>query len=145
MKGEKSNRVLLSYAIHHLSKVEGHTRLQNVVYLLKNIYNVGFTYDFRNSMFGPYSVELASDVNALRCLGLVKENKVFTNDGIKYTYETTDECEKMLTKYPEPSGMKEALERLNKLGTERLVALTKMLMVAQMHNIQIDVNPTALL
>lgn len=141
MKGEKSNKVLLLFVIHHLGKIEGRTRLQKLVYLLKNLYNIGFTYDFQYYLYGPYSTELQSDINALCSLGVVKENKVFANNIIKYIYETTAECERIVKKYSEPSNLKEALMHLNQFSTEKLIALAKMLIAKETHNIQIDYKP----
>lgn len=130
-----SNKILLSFLVY-LCEVES-MKLHALVYLLKNLYNIRFTYDFQYYIFGPYSPELNSDINALTGLGVV--NKVFVDNTTKY--KATSECEQVLKKHGEMAEMKKALEHLNQFSTEKLIALAKMLIAKETHNIQIDYKP----
>ncbi|MDD1776842.1 MAG: hypothetical protein LUQ65_01645 [Candidatus Helarchaeota archaeon] len=76
--------------ISSASKIEGRKRLQKLIYLMKYI---GFPIEARFSMhyYGPYSADLAVQIDHLVNRNLIKEDS-----SIGYSYELTQEGKKIL-------------------------------------------------
>lgn len=80
--------------------VEGRTRLQKMVYLLKNSFNVPFNFEFRMYFYGPYSDNLADSLQLLKSVELVEERMIEITRGIvQYNYRLTDAGQEFLNAY----------------------------------------------
>jgi len=99
LKGQ-SNLELLFLLLGLVHKVEGRTRLQKMIYLLKERGMLDFTYNFIPYFFGPYSSDLQNDVNLLASLGLINVKK----HDFFYTHELSDNGKKMASKIEKGFG-----------------------------------------
>jgi len=121
--------LLLLYAGN--GRIQGITRLQKILYLLKRDYNIDkvfdSSYDFEAYRFGPYSKQLYDDIDFLENMGLIKGQAVgdpsLASEGeeklllIDYLLasgeETTNSGERLFTLTS--SGKKKAEDILKKL------------------------------
>jgi len=99
LKGQ-SNLELLFLLLGLVHKVEGRTRLQKMIYLLKERGMLDFTYNFIPYFFGPYSSDLQNDVNLLASLGLINVKK----HDFFYTHVLSDNGKKMASKIEKGFG-----------------------------------------
>ena len=91
-KLKNSELLLLLLARSPEGKIEGRTRLEKVVYLLKQLGRVNFTYEFVPYHYGPYSRELVEDLDQLKEIGLVDEGMNTDDYGVlRYDYKLTSE------------------------------------------------------
>jgi uncharacterized protein YwgA len=77
-------------------QLRGRTRLQKIFFLLKRKYNIPINLEFKPYFYGPYSEELAHDIQVLRGFGIVEEKVVPVNDYVEFVYELTEKGEKLL-------------------------------------------------
>jgi len=70
---------LLLVLFEHFNKVVGRTRLQKIVFLLQNKFNIKFSYKFISYYYGPYSKDLQFEVNLLNAMGMIN---VSAGDGV---------------------------------------------------------------
>jgi len=86
--------VLMFLELIHRSRnnrIEGRTRAQKIIYILKEIYNLDFSFSFIPYYYGPYSLELNQTIQKLKELGLIQEQETYTGWHIRYDYELTRE------------------------------------------------------
>jgi uncharacterized protein YwgA len=118
--------------------VEGRTRLQKIVFLLKDKYEIPFSFDFKPYYYGPYSEKLSDMVSLLRALDLTEEKADYFGLGkIRYDYFLTQKGKEYFAKYSKVSGkdtkeairkLKEAVPKLKSLPTIELISEAKSLM-----------------
>jgi len=136
--------LLLKYSTDN--KIEGRTRFQKIVYLLKELSGINFSYDFKPYFYGPYSSELQNDINLLTELGVCREEiKTVAVDiipGWKYTYILSD-AGKKLAEYIEKKldeqyleKFKEHVRKIEKLSTGALILMSKYVLSKKMAQIQ---------
>ncbi|MGB9659776.1 MAG: hypothetical protein ACPLY9_04555 [Nitrososphaerales archaeon] len=114
-------------------RIEGRTRLQKTVCILKYKHKIPFSFEFRRYFYGPYSRRLQDAVNTLRAAGLITEKEVVLPEGyIKYNYELTEEgkilAKKILDRFDSPDILglfRDVLESLSEISTDDLVLLAK--------------------
>ena len=88
--------------------VQGRTKLQKLVYLAQQK-GWPFTESFRYYLYGPYSEQLASEIEEIRCFGFVTESKQ-QGHGSALCYTLTDEGRRFIDEYtprPLPHGIEE--------------------------------------
>jgi hypothetical protein len=101
--------------------VEGRTRLQKMVYLLKNSFNIPFGFEFRMYFYGPYSDSLADALQLLKSVELVEENMVEIARGVvQYNYRLTDAGQEFLKSYFPNIEMYQKIYEKIKLGVKRM-------------------------
>jgi uncharacterized protein YwgA len=134
------NNILLVLASLSLygKPIEGRTRLQKIVFLLKNKYGLPFSFDFKPYYYGPYSEELSDLVSLLRALGFAEEKTDhFGLDQIRYDYVLTEKGKGYLEKYSKASGkdtkqtirkLRRCISKLSLLPTPELISEAKSLM-----------------
>jgi len=124
------NIYLLLLVGKHLRRFEGRKRLQKIVFLLKEKYQIPFTYVFVPYLYGPYSAQLQKEIDLLSRNDYFKVQKI--ND--LYEYEITPLGEKAAEEFEKPYGLerieilKKRLQDLNELTTEELVEWSKQIM-----------------
>lgn len=111
--------------ILELGGVEGRTRLQKLVHLIQSKRGPGFKQSFILHHYGPFSRELAAQLDYLCAAGLVAENR--DNDTGHYTYqiagsEAKDYINRM--RPSEPPVWAELAKALNGEGTDFLEAVS---------------------
>ena len=110
-------------------KIEGRTRLQKLVCILKHGYNIPFSYNFKPYYYGPYSDEITDTVETLVGLGLLTRKKeIFASGIVKYTYELTaqvDEAIRGAGKRVDLDKLKILMQELEGKSTEELVLESK--------------------
>jgi uncharacterized protein YwgA len=140
-EGKKiSDNVLLVLASMAFYKkpIEGRTRFQKIVYLLKKKFQMPFDFNFKPYYYGPYSEELSDLITFLTALKLVEEKTDYFGKGIiRYNYELTDKGKRYCEKFKE-SADRETLDDIKKLRkvvselrtfpTARLISEAKSLM-----------------
>jgi len=126
---------MLLLLLKYLKRVEGRTRLQKFVYLLKEKYGVDFSYRFMPYYYGPYSNDMQSDIDMLSLLDLIKVETISLGQGVLlYDHSLTPRGEKVVEEIEEgiPSNQKKklrsALNELKTLKTDKLVENAKGLM-----------------
>ena len=123
--------LLLLYLINKLEKVEGRKRLQKLIYILKNVYNIPFTFLFRPYYYGPYSDELSEAVDSLRSVDAIGEELVERSSGIyQYNYVIYDKGRSILQNQLQGTQtiidrLDIAIEKLRDIDTWKLVTISK--------------------
>ncbi len=115
-----------------LGEVKGRKRLQKIVHLLGAKGFRDFPQDFRLHYFGPFSRELASDLDFLCAAKLVTEKK---SDHV-YTYrfepgELGETAEELMASESQPGQWDEFARRLGKEQTPMLEAASTLVYLAQ--------------
>jgi len=98
----------LLVTLNRLGEVWGRTRLQKMIFLLKEKDGVNFGYDFIPYHYGPYSQELQVELNLLEAAGLVQ---VKPEDKNLYVYSLTEEGKNVARKIEQKMDRTE-LEKL---------------------------------
>jgi len=111
--------------------IEGRTKLQKMVFLLKKLHRIDFSYHFTPYFYGPYSSDLQTDIDYLVSLGLVIEARELTTSGIRYTYKLTDSgsklAEALSSKYGRNTEFTRAVNELSKYPPDFLIVAAKTL------------------
>ncbi len=85
-----SDLFLLLIVLRSMGQIAGRTRLQKIIYLLRQRYQVPFSFRFKPYFYGPYSEELSDAVENLVALGMIEENRRYLDEGvIEYSYKLT--------------------------------------------------------
>ena len=72
---ELSDLLLLLVVLRELGQVVGRTRLQKIVYLLREMYQIPFRFRFKPYFYGPYSEDLSDAIENLTALGVIEEGR----------------------------------------------------------------------
>ena len=130
-----SDLFLLLHVIRETGLVNGRTRLQKTIYLLREHYQIPSGFHFKPYFYGPYSDDLADAVENLVALGLIDEGRRYLNeDVIEYSYKLTKRGIDFLgvhasgnsTRRPSfGAGLAKAIRELNSFSTSALVATAK--------------------
>lgn len=115
--------------LHGVGEVQGTTRLEKLLFLLKEEYKVidEDYYHFKPHLFGPYPQELPSDVRDLRAAEFIDvEEEVFGKGEmgdwiyLRKTYDLTtkgdDEARSLYAKFSKESGIVEAMRRMQEFN-----------------------------
>ncbi|HVT89098.1 MAG TPA: hypothetical protein VHD56_09620 [Tepidisphaeraceae bacterium] len=78
-----------------LDELKGRKKLQKIVHILQSR-GFNFPQRFGYLHYGPYSSQLASEIDALVAGNLLKEEKGVGDDYTPYVYELSDEAMKLL-------------------------------------------------
>jgi uncharacterized protein YwgA len=129
---EKRDVFLLLLLLQLTKKVQGRTRFQKTVCLLKYKYQIPFSFNFKSYYYGPYSEELADTLSLLQGTNLVEEVSEPINEGIvRYSYKLTERGENIIKSTSSTadrkflSKMKKDIEEIQKIRTPELIALAK--------------------
>jgi uncharacterized protein YwgA len=80
------------------NSVNGRTRVQKDICILKHDAGIPFNFDFEPHYYGPYSSELTDTVDTLIAAGLLEERIEFLPPGIfRYDYALTGEGKRMFS------------------------------------------------
>ena len=108
-------------------EIDGKTKLQKLLFLGKNEFNLDINFDFEKYNYGPYSFGLTADLEVLVQLGLINaQTEYFETDnefrGRKITYTLSDKggkiAEEVTAKYSD--FIKSAQSVLSKWGDKPL-------------------------
>lgn len=116
-KSRASNDALLLLAslLHYNKPIQGRTRLQKIVFLLKTVYGIPFSFSFRPYYYGPYSDELSNLMSFLNAINFTEERAEFLEPGIiRFNYILTERGKKYIENV-ENNLDKETLEIIEKL------------------------------
>ena len=98
----------------------GKTFIQKSIYLLQEGLKENLDYDYKLHFYGPFSQELADDINTLEDLGLI--NVDYNPDGYGYEIKITNEGISFLNKFQSRYGVEEnKLEKVLDLISGELV------------------------
>jgi len=112
--------VVLTVVSHEGGSFTGNTLLQKKIFFLNEGLSMGIS--FKPHYYGPYSEEVASEINTLVGLNfLSKSAETFPSNNIwgeirRYTYELTEEGEEILGEIKNESEHEKIIEFLNKMG-----------------------------
>lgn len=128
----KDNIKWLLLTLSYLKDIKGRTKLQKIIYLLKEKFNFDISYRFMPYYYGPYSSELQNDVDILSRLNLIKVDLHFLDDGVfLYEHQLTDQGYKIakeLEKSLPPNQVKrlaKALDELKEYDLDELITMAK--------------------
>lgn len=118
--------------------MRGRTRLQKTMFLLKYKYKVPLGLKFEPYFYGPYSEDLAYDIEMLKALGVIEEQIVRVNDYIEYQYKLTDKGKEILSRLLEKDQqlkqfhekISEYVKELNEIPLRDLISEAKSLITA---------------
>jgi uncharacterized protein YwgA len=135
-KSTDTNRIVWLVGNH--SRIEGRTRFQKIVYLLKVEHEIEFSFDFTPYYYGPYSDDLSEYIEDLVSYGLLVEKRTrLFGDVNRYDYELTEKGEKLFETMREntiPTDMKRIAKfvtsNLN-TATPKLVGKAKSIMTSK--------------
>lgn len=129
--------VLASMAFYN-KPIQGRTRFQKIVYLLKKKSQIPFDFNFKPYYYGPYSEELSDLITFLTALKLTEENTEHLGKGIvRYNYELTDKGRRYFEKFKGSAykdtlvtvkKLKKVVSDLRTLPTTKLISEAKSLM-----------------
>lgn len=129
---EKRDVFLLLLLLQLSKKVQGRTRFQKTVCLLKYKYQIPFSFNFKYYYYGPYSDELADTLSLLHGTNLVEEISESISEGmVRYSYKLTERGEDIIKSTSSTtdrkflSKMKKDIEEIQKVRTPELIALAK--------------------
>ncbi len=114
--------------LKNLGKIEGRTRFQKIVFLLKHKDGIKFDYTFIPYYYGPYSPELQTEINLLEAADILK---VIPQDGALYMHILTSRGQKLAREIEnkmdaaEKARLKEALRKYKNKSTISLIAEAK--------------------
>jgi uncharacterized protein YwgA len=111
--------------------IEGRTRIQKEICLLKFKSKIPFTFNYRSYYYGPYSEELSETINMLVGVKLLKENMISVGyNTYRYDYSLTEQGEALFERIcqkPNPllGKIQKDVRKMEKIETPRLVSLAK--------------------
>lgn len=133
MTGELASIIVELMVLNASGEMQGRTRLQKTMFLLQSKYGIPLNLNFEPYFYGPYSEELAYDIEILKSLGIVSEKIVVKNNCIEYIYTLTAKGKQILNKMLEENQrfkqysqkILQYVNELNKLPLKQLVAEAK--------------------
>jgi len=121
MKKSDAKFALIAYVARSVGEISvlGKKALQKVVHLASEISGADFGYEFRLYTYGPFSRELASDVDVMDSIGLVAVNFNPTRNGYEISAkpEASTLIEVFIEEYPEE---KENIDKIISIFGNRL-------------------------
>jgi len=110
-------------------KVDGRKKLQKMVYLAQQL-GWRFTEDFKYHLYGPFSEQLANEIEEMKAFGFVTENRRVG----RYSCSLTQQGEALIDKYPDSSGsawFKSFVADLNKHDARTLELMATVLFLVK--------------
>lgn len=123
--------LICMFGVHSDGKIEGRTRIQKMVCILKFKENLPFTFNFKPYYYGPYSDELSETINTLVGMKLLKEIIAPTRYySYRYDYELTEQAKQLFSKIQQKNEdlityLSEKVGELEHLSTPDLVGYAK--------------------
>lgn len=119
------------FGFHNGKKIEGRTRIQKEICLLKYQSKVPFNFNYKSYFYGPYSEDLSETVNTLVGVKLLKETTISVGyNSYRYDYSLTEQGEKLFEKIRSSNNLlipkiEKRVKKLETIDTPRLVLLAK--------------------
>ena len=119
------------FGVHEDNKIEGRTRIQKEICLLKYKSKLPFTFNYKPYYYGPYSEELSETINTLVGVKLLKETIIPVGfNSFRYDYTLTEKGKQLFNKIQESceqliNSLSKEVEELERIETPNLVALAK--------------------
>jgi len=128
-----SDTFLLLVLMHFGKKVQGRTRFQKTVCVLKYVCKIPFQFKFKSYYYGPYSDDLADALSLLQGLNLITEEAEDIGEGmVRYTYRLTDKGAYIVNLLISKTSDKKIVSRIEKqlaeiqrMPTSELIVLSK--------------------
>jgi len=128
--------LILMFGFHEEERIEGRTRIQKEVCLLKYKYKFPFTFNYKSYYYGPYSEELSDTIDTLVGVKLLKETPITLGFSVfRYDYSLTKEGSQLFKKIKDRLteehnesyvlNLKSNVNELEKVKTYDLVQLAK--------------------
>ena len=119
------------FGSHSDGKIEGRTRIQKEICLLKFQSKIPFRFNYKSYYYGPYSEDLSETINTLVGVKLLKETIVSVGyNSYRYDYSLTEQGKKLSDKLFETNGsfftkLQREIKKLEIIDTPELVLLAK--------------------
>ena len=119
------------FGFHEGRKIEGRTRIQKEICLLKFKSKIPFTFNYKSYFYGPYSEELSETINTLVGVKLLKETAISVGyNSYRYDYFLTEQGEilfKQICQNADPivNRLQKEAKTIEKIDTPKLVLLAK--------------------
>jgi uncharacterized protein YwgA len=84
--------------LNELDTVEGRTMMQKIVFIIKAKFGQFQDFAYSIHYYGPFSSDLAEELDTLRLKGLIKEVPTSLQDFIRYDITLTDEGKKVVSR-----------------------------------------------
>lgn len=139
MKEAKRALKILTMVYEH-GIIQGRTRLQKLVFLLKNKYEIPLSFDFTSYYYGPYSSGLSDYIDSMISYGLLEEKRVHLGKDIdRYDYHLTEKGRNLLQEqvekeFQEDKPIANAITKLKEENTSKLVKEAKDIMSQKNNN-----------
>ncbi|TXT55446.1 MAG: hypothetical protein BAJATHORv1_40359 [Candidatus Thorarchaeota archaeon] len=125
------------YLIGNHDRIEGRTRFQKLIFLLKKEKKIHFNFEFTPYYYGPYSHELSEYIGFLVSFGLIEESRTQLSDSIdRYDYELTEKGKEFFIQLKskrsleEFESIEEYVSEIINVPTCELVTLAKEIMAS---------------
>lgn len=107
------------FGVHKDNKIEGRTRIQKEICLLKFKSKLPFTFNYKPYYYGPYSEELSETINTLVGVKLLKETIIPVGfNSFRYDYSLTEQGLQLFKKIKQNSSLKQLVSSLSKEAGE---------------------------
>jgi len=107
--------LVLAALFHRRTSLKGRTRFQKTIFVLKEEYDIPFTFKFRPYYYGPYSEDLTDLVFTLKAIKLLDEiPQKMSRDIVRYNYQLTKKGKKYFKVFKR-SAKEETLEAIERL------------------------------
>lgn len=127
--------LLIAFFGFHDSRVEGRTRIQKEICILKHRDAVPLSFDFKPYFYGPYSPELADVIDTLLATDVVEQSIERLGFGVyRYDYTLTEQGKKLFDSIKERlekskpelvAELEKNVKRLEKMEIPEIVSLAK--------------------
>jgi len=119
------------FGSHTDGKIEGRTRIQKEICLLKFQSKIPFNFHYKSYFYGPYSEDLSETINTLVGVKLLKEAMIHVGyNSYRYDYSLTEQGQKLFDKLSETNNplipkIRKQIKKIEKIDTPQLVSLAK--------------------
>jgi uncharacterized protein YwgA len=132
--------LILASLFYNNEPVKGRTRFQKMIFLLKEKYDVPFTFKFKPYYYGPYSEEISDVLALLTALKFMEEKTEYLGMGVtRYNYQLTDKGKNHVCIFRENAAesdlivigkLQEDIAKINEMQTIELISKAKALMAS---------------
>jgi len=86
---------LLQAKKHKVGRIHGRTKMQKIMFILMNEFDLPQKFNYFPYTHGPYSTSLQGDIDTLSTLGLIEEKTTHLFNFLRYEYSLTSEGERV--------------------------------------------------
>lgn len=86
---------------HKVGRIKGRTKMQKIMFILMNEFDLPQKFNYFLYTHGPYSASLQGGIDTLSTVGLIEEKTTHLFNFLRYEYSLTPEGEKVAKSFAE--------------------------------------------